>query len=78
MDRETEQEMLDLLLRLKERMGIILVTHRVQSARPAASIHIIEEGGIIGQGTAEEPAAGDNLFTRCLRIWPYSRFAIKS
>lgn len=66
MDRQTEQEILDLLLSLKEEMGIILVTHRVQSTKLADRIYILEEGIISEQGSPEELVLADNLFARSL------------
>src|SRR5699024_9134233 len=56
MDRETEQQMLDLLLSLKEKMGIILVTHRVQSTRLADRVYILKDGLISQRGTPGELA----------------------
>lgn len=66
MDRETEQEMLKMLFSLKEEMGIILVTHRVQSTKLADRIYIMDEGIITEQGTPEELSISDNLFSRSL------------
>ncbi len=68
MDRKTEQHMLQLLFSLKEKekMGIILVTHRVQSTKLADRIYILDDGIVSQQGTPEELAAGDNLFSRSL------------
>jgi len=66
MDRETEQKMLKLLLSFKEQMGIVLVTHRVQSTKLADRIYIIENGMISHQGTPGELSVRDNLFSRSL------------
>jgi ATP-binding cassette subfamily B protein len=66
MDRETEQEMLRLLFSLQEEMAIVLVTHRIQSAKLADQIYIIEEGVITEKGTSDELSLGDNLFSRSL------------
>lgn len=66
MDRETEQNMLRLLFSLKEEMGIILVTHRVQTAKLADRIYILEEGRITQKGNPELLSTQDNLFSRSL------------
>jgi ATP-binding cassette subfamily B protein len=66
MDRETEQKMLDLICSLKDKMSIILVTHRVQSTKWADNIYILE-GGVVSQyGTPSELASGENLFAMSL------------
>ncbi len=66
MDRETEQDMLQLLLSLKEKMGIILVTHRVQSTKLADRIYILENGVITQKGKPALLSNKDNLFSRSL------------
>jgi len=66
MDRRTEQKVLKLLMSLKKNMAIILVTHRVQSAKLADRIYIIEDGVIITEGSTEELAKSENLFSYSL------------
>jgi len=66
MDRTTEQEMLQLLMRCKHELGIILVTHRVQSVKCADRIYILEDGEISTKGSPERLSLGDNLFSRSL------------
>ncbi len=67
MDRKTETNVLSLLNRLKKEMAIILVTHRVQSAKQADRIYIIEEGVISDKGTPEVLTERQNLFSHSLR-----------
>lgn len=66
MDRNTEQKILKLLMSLKEEMAIILVTHRVQSAKLADRIYIIEDGIITANGRPEELIKNENLFSASL------------
>lgn len=66
MDRETEQVMLNMLMNLKKEMSIIFVTHRVQSAKLADQIYIIEDGRVTSKGTPEELAQSQNLFSSSL------------
>lgn len=66
MDRETEQDILKLLISLKKEMSIILVTHRVQSAKLADRIYIIEDGMITTKGSPEFLAQKQNLFSASL------------
>jgi ABC-type multidrug transport system fused ATPase/permease subunit len=54
MDRNTEQKMLDLILRIKEQMPVLLVTHRVKPALIADEVLILENGQLVDFGT---PAA---------------------
>ncbi|PAU92977.1 peptidase C39 [Aliifodinibius salipaludis] len=66
MDRETEQGMLQMLMESKKEMGIILVTHRIKSVKLADRIYILNEGKITEQGSPQELATGQNLFSRSL------------
>lgn len=66
MDRETEGAILQLLREVKKRMGIILVTHRVQSARESDRMYILENGVITSRGTPDELEQADNLYARSL------------
>ncbi|MEP1305630.1 MAG: peptidase domain-containing ABC transporter [Balneola sp.] len=66
MDRNTEQKILKLLMSLKEEMAIVLVTHRVQSAKLADRIYVIEEGEITANGKPENLVEGENLFSASL------------
>lgn len=63
MDRRTEQQILNMLFSLKEKMIIILVTHRVQSAKLADRIYIIENGVITSKGSPKQLAKKENLFS---------------
>tara|TARA_R110002124_G_scaffold280490_1_gene453766 strand:+ start:4711 stop:5868 length:1158 start_codon:yes stop_codon:yes gene_type:complete len=66
MDRNTEQKILKLLMSLKDKLGIILVTHRVQSAKLADRIYVIEEGKITAKGTPKRLIESVNLFSASL------------
>jgi len=67
MDREMENDVFQLLDRLKENMAIILVTHRIQSAKFADRIYIIEDGVTNIHGSPIELNKGDNLFSKSLQ-----------
>jgi ABC-type transport system involved in cytochrome bd biosynthesis fused ATPase/permease subunit len=54
MDRNTEQKMLDLILRIKEQMPVLVVTHRVKPALIADEVLILENDQLVDFGT---PAA---------------------
>lgn len=63
MDRNTELDILENLLSLNDKMGIILVTHRVQSARFGHRAYIIENGEIKDKGQPWELARRENFFS---------------
>lgn len=63
MDRNTETFIMDLLLSLKNEMGIIMVTHKVKTAQKCDCIYVIEEGLAKSNGTHEELLATDNLYS---------------
>ncbi len=62
MDRNTEAFVVDILNELKKDIGIILVTHRVKTARNADRIYILENGVINASGSHSELMEGDNLY----------------
>jgi len=66
MDRETEQKILQLLIRLKKNIMIVLITHRAQVAKAADRIYIIENGQITAEGNAVELSEKENLFSASL------------
>lgn len=72
MDRNTELEMLKLLMSLKENMAIVLVTHRVQSAKLADRLYIIEEGRITSNGAPIDLIKTENLFSSSLADISYN------
>jgi ABC-type bacteriocin/lantibiotic exporter with double-glycine peptidase domain len=51
----------------QNRMGMVLVTHRLGLARQADRIAILEEGCITTQGTHPALVAGDNLYAKAYR-----------
>ncbi len=68
MDRNMEQFVLNLLLKLKKQMGIILVTHRPKPAYQADTIFIIENGKIVTEGTPTKLRLTQNLFSESLEL----------
>lgn len=64
LDRNTEIFVLDLLKRLSSEVAIIMLTHRLRTARAADCIYIIESGRIHQQGHHAELIQSDNLYAR--------------
>ena len=64
LDRNTELFVLNLLKRLSKDVAIIMLTHRLRTARAADRIYIIEGGRISQQGQHEELIQTDNLYAR--------------
>lgn len=66
MDRNTERYILEVLLRLKSKMGIVVVTHRPKTASIADCMYIIEQGQIMHWGPPAELAKRPNLYSDSL------------
>lgn len=67
MDRMTEQKMLDLILKLKEEIPVLVVTHRIRPALLADEVLILDQGKLVEAGSPELLAQGDNLLSESLR-----------
>jgi len=63
LDRYTEQTILNLLLSLRSKMGIIIVTHRAKTASIADRIYIIEDGKFSTHGTPDHLIQSKNLYS---------------
>lgn len=53
-DTETEEEILNNLFRISKDKTTIIVSHRISSAKNADKIIILDDGGIVQQGTHQE------------------------
>jgi ATP-binding cassette subfamily B protein len=67
MDRLTEQKMLDLILKLKEEIPVLVVTHRVRPALIADEVLILDQGKLVEVGAPELLIEGDNLLSVSIR-----------
>jgi len=63
MDRNTEAFTMKLLQQLKTSIAVILVTHRVKTARNADRIYVIQDGTVHAEGDHEELMKGVNLYS---------------
>ena len=64
MDRNTERFILQLLNQLKKEMAIILITHKMQTAKICDRIYIIENGLITANGKPSQLLGTDNFFSQ--------------
>lgn len=64
LDRDTEGFVLQLLTQLKAQMGIIVLTHRLRTARAADRVYVIEAGRIGAMGDHQALLLSDNLYSR--------------
>lgn len=64
MDRNTEQFIMTLLNQLKKDMAIVLITHKMQTAKIADRIYVIEDGLITANGEPTKLLETDNFFSR--------------
>lgn len=72
MDKNTERFVMQLLHRLRAEMAILLITHKVQTARQADRIYIIEDGQTQHFGTPAFLLQSDNLFSEAWQEAVYS------
>ena len=64
MDRNTEQFIIKLLNRLKRRMGVFYISHRLHVLKQFADrIYILENGTITATGTHEELLNSENFYS---------------
>jgi len=63
MDRNTENFILALLQRLKSRMSILMVTHRIKTAQRCDRIYILENGTITQAGSPAELMLTSNFYS---------------
>ena len=64
MDRNTEAFILELLHKMKRELSVIMVTHRVKTAKKADRIYVIEEGVTKSFGAHEELLMTENLYSQ--------------
>lgn len=65
MDRGTEAFILDLITRLKDKMGILFISHRINMIKKLSDIiYVMEERTITAKGTHEELIRTNNLYSR--------------
>lgn len=63
MDRMTEQKMLDLILKLKEEIPVLVVTHRIRPALLADEVMILDQGRLVEVGAPGLLSQGENLLS---------------
>mgnify|MGYP002346651114 FL=1 len=65
MDRDTEALILKIMMRIKEKTGILLVTHRINIIRKLCDrMYLLEGGRITASGSHFELLSTDNLYRR--------------
>lgn len=71
MDKNTEAFVLQLLMNLKQNAAVILVTHRIQTARRADRIFILDKGEIVASGTPESLMESSNFYSESVKELAY-------
>jgi ATP-binding cassette subfamily B protein len=65
MDRGTERMIMDLMRKLKNEMGILMISHRINMIKQLSDMICVMEGGrMSAQGTHNELMKTDNLYKR--------------
>lgn len=67
MDRNTEQVILDLILRIKESIPVLIVTHRIKPALIADEVLILDHGKLVDIGSPGELLERENLLSESVR-----------
>lgn len=67
MDRTTEQKMLDLILKIKVSIPVLVVTHRVKPALLADEVLILENGSLVDFGSPADLLTRENLLSDSMR-----------
>jgi ABC-type bacteriocin/lantibiotic exporter with double-glycine peptidase domain len=63
MDRNTENFVLTLLQKEKEKMAILIVTHRIKAAKCCDRIYILENGSISSSGSPDQLLETKNIYS---------------
>jgi ATP-binding cassette subfamily B protein len=66
MDRNTEKAILNVIQNVKHTMAVFLITHRVQTAKIADRIYILEDGIIKDSGTPMALSARPNFYSQLI------------
>ena len=67
LDRHSENFIRSLLKNMLPDIGVLMITHRIQTARIADTIYILEDGSITISGTPHELLGFDNFYSRAFR-----------
>ena len=62
MDRDTEKFVMSLLQRLKQQKGILMVTHRVQTAMESDEVYLLEDGKVVDSGKPLDLVEKESFF----------------
>ena len=63
LDRKTERHIMSILQRLKDKMPILLVTHRIITASKSDYIYILENGHISDKGSPDQLVKSANFYS---------------
>jgi ATP-binding cassette subfamily B protein len=64
LDRNSENFILNLLKKMQPEISVFMITHRIQTARIADNIYILDKGTIAISGTPQELLRSDNFYSR--------------
>lgn len=67
MDRITEQKMLNLILKIKVSIPVLVVTHRIKPALLAGEVLILENGTLVDFGSPADLLERENLLSESVR-----------
>ncbi len=64
LDRNSENFVLNLLKSMQPKISVFMITHRIQTARIADNLYILDKGTIAISGTPQELLRSDNFYSR--------------
>lgn len=67
MDRNTERFVFNLIDSLRHKMGVFIITHRLNMAKFSDEIYILENGILAAKGSHTELMDSDNLYSSSMR-----------
>jgi ATP-binding cassette subfamily C protein len=67
LDPETERQILATVEALSREATVLMITHRLASARDADAIHVLDRGRVVQSGTWTTLTAADGQFSQLLR-----------
>ena len=67
LDSKSEKEILNAVEKLRKSIGIVFVTHRLESVQTADQIYVIDNGRVLEEGTYESLSSKTDSYMKVNR-----------